>query len=122
MAKTIAVMFDCTAAILLLFYALFLGPLGILRGPLVVERLFWYLWVFVPMGVMARAIRVGLDWRIGNFDLAIAQAEGLIRHLEAYYAMSSKSHARKRVLLDLYTLLTRAYLHVGHINEAMQVV
>lgn len=121
-AILLTVAFDCIGAVLLLVYGLFIGPLGFLRGPLVIERFFWYLGVFVPMRVLARAIRVGIDWRLGHFEVAIVQAESLISAVEEYYRLRPKAAMRKRVLMDLYALLARAYMHTGRIDEAMQVV
>lgn len=115
--------FDCVGALLLALYAfLIVGPLGVLRGPLVFERLLWYFRVLLPMGLLARSVRVAIDWRLGHFDIAIAQAEELVSHAEDYYAKKEGCHIRKRVLGDLYTVLARSYLHAGHIDEAMQVI
>ncbi|NRA44896.1 MAG: hypothetical protein HRU09_08080 [Oligoflexales bacterium] len=114
---------DFIGATLLGLYAfLVVGPLGFLRGPLVLERAMWYLRVFIPMGLMAKAVRVAIDWRLGHFDVAIAQAEEVIALVEQYYQKNPQSQVRRRVLGDLYTILTRAYMHAGHIDEAMQVV
>ena len=71
---------------------------------------------------MAKAVRVAIDWRLGHFDIAIAQAEEVIALVEQYYNKNPQSQVRRRVLGDLYTILTRAYMHAGHIDEAMQVV
>lgn len=71
---------------------------------------------------MAKAVRVAIDWRLGHFDVAIAQAEEVIALVEQYYQKNPQSQVRRRVLGDLYTILTRAYMHAGHIDEAMQVV
>ncbi len=117
-----AMAFDFLGATLLAAYALILGPLGVLRGPLVLERLFWYFWVLLPQGLMARSVRCAIDWRLGNFDAAIAQLEGLVGSSEDYYKDRSNSRTRRRVLEDLYTVLARAYLHAGHIDDAMLVV
>lgn len=74
------------------------------------------------MGLMAKTVRVAIDWRLGHFDIAIAQAEEVIALVEQYYQKNPQSQVRRRVLGDLYTILTRAYMHTGHIDEAMQVV
>jgi len=113
---------DLVGAIVLALYALIVGPLGVLRGPIAIERLVWYLWVLLPQGLMARSIRAAIDWRLGNFDAAIAQIEGLVSANEEYYKARSTSRARRRVLEDFYTVLARAYLHAGHIDDAMLVV
>ena len=114
---------DCLGAFLLAIYAfLVVGPLGFLRGPLVLERVFWYFRVLLPMGLLARSVRVAIDWRLGHFDVAIAQAEEVVSHVEDYYSKKAGCSIRKRVLGDLYTILTRSYLHAGHIDEAMQVI
>ena len=107
---------------LALYAFLIVGPLGFLRGPLVLERTLWYIRVLVPNGLTSRTVRVAIDWRLGHFDVAIAQAEDVITQVEIYYKKSPNSQVRRRVLGDLYTILARAYMHAGHIDEAMQVV
>jgi len=118
----IAMAIDILGAALLAIYALILGPLGVLRGPIVIERAIWYMWVLVPQGLMARSIRAAIDWRLGHFDSAIAQLEGLVGSTEDYTRERPNSRVRRRVLEDFYTVLTRAYLHAGHIDDAMLVV
>lgn len=118
----LAILADSIGAFLLSVYALLIGPLGFLRGPLVLERAFWYMWVLLPQGLLARSIRIAIDWRLGHFDVAIVQAEALISQLEQAYKKKPESGLRRRVLFDLYSVLVRAYLHTGHIDEAMQVV
>ena len=114
---------DFIWAIFLGLYAfLIVGPLGFLRGPLVLERALWYLRVFIPMGLMTKAIRVAIDWRLGQFDAAIAQAEDMVSIVENDFLENSQSQVRRKVLADLYTILARAYMHTGHIDEAMHVI
>lgn len=116
-----AVVFDGLCALFLTLYALILGPLGILRGPLVIERLFLYLWVLVPIRALSRFVRAATDWRVGHFPLAIVQMDSIILQvLESYNARPTQS--KRRVLIDMYTIQTRAYLHVGDIDKAMQVI
>ncbi len=114
---------DCIVASLLAIYAfMIIGPLGILRGPLVFERIFWYIRVLIPIGMLSKGIRVAIDWRLGHFDVAIAQADDIIYRIESFYQKSPRSKTTRRVLGDLYTVLARSYLHKGHIDEAMQVI
>lgn len=113
---------DFLAGSLLFCYGLLIGPLGFLRGPLLLERLFFYLWVLLPQGLLSRGIRIGIDWRFGHFDAAIVHAESLITQLQHYYQQRPASKVRRLVLLDLFSVLARAYLHIGHIDDAMQVV
>jgi len=113
---------DFFGALLLGLYALIIGPLGVLRGPIVFERTLWYLVVMLPQGLLARAVRAAIDWRMGHFDAAITQMEGLVGSHEEYFRDKPASRARRRVLEDLYTVLARAYLHAGHIDDAMLVV
>lgn len=121
-ANIFAMIVDLLGATILALYALIIGPLGVLRGPIAFERTVWYLWVLLPQGLMARSIRTAIDWRLGNFDSAIAQLEGLVGANEEYYKDRPTARARRRVLEDLYTVLARAYLHAGHIDDAMLVV
>lgn len=121
LASTLALLADAAGALLLAVYALLLGPLGILRGPLVLGRLFWYVWVLSPLGVLSRIVRAILDWRLGNFPIAIIQTEGIVDCLVQSY-LKRPTPSKRRVLVDLYTLLTRAYLHIGQIDKAMQVI
>lgn len=117
----LAVLFDGACALFLTIYALVIGPLGILRGPLVIERVFLYLWVLVPLRALSRAVRALTDWRVGHFPLAIVQIDSIILQvLESYKIKPTMS--KRRVLIDLYTVLTRAYLHIGDIDKAMQII
>jgi len=121
-ANFVAMALDLLGASLLALYGMILGPLGVLRGPIVLERAVWYLWVLLPQGLMARAIRTALDWRMGHFESAIGQLESLVGSSEDYYKDRPTSRMRRRVLEDLYTVLCRAYLHAGHIDDAMLVI
>lgn len=118
----LAMTLDFIGALMLALYALILGPLGVLRGPLVLERLLWYVWVLLPQGLMARSVRCAIEWRLGSFDAAIAQLESLVGSTEEHFKARANSRTRRRVLEDLYTVLVRAYLHAGHIDDAMLVV
>ena len=120
--RLMAMIMDGLGAFLLLIYALIVGPLGVLRGPIVLERAFWYISVLAPLGLLVRAVRVGIDWRLGHFSLAISQGESILRLVEEHRIKNQKSRTCKRVLIDFYTLLTRAHLHMGHIDDAMGVV
>jgi hypothetical protein len=121
LTSILAVLFDGTCALFLALYALLIGPLGILRGPLVIERFFLYLWVLVPLRALSRAVRAATDWRVGHFPLAIVQLDSIILQvLESYNRRPTTT--KRRVLIDLYTVLTRAYLHVGDIDKAMQII
>lgn len=114
---------DLVGSLSLLLYALLIGPLGILlKGPLVLELTFWYLWVLLPQRLVTPAVRALVDWRLGRFDAAIAQFEGIIASCEESMRRAPLSRTRRRVLEDLYTLLVRAYMHAGHVDDAMQVV
>ncbi len=100
-----------------------LGPLGFLRGPLVLERGFGYLRILLAQQLLSRSMRVAIDWRLGNFDIAIAQAEEVLVTIERSYLKKTSSQLiKKNVLGDFYTLLTRAYMHAGRIDEAMQTI
>lgn len=121
-ANILGMVADFFGAIFLAIYAIIIGPLGVLRGPIVFERLVWYLWVLLPQGLLTRSIRAAIDWRLGNFDSTIAQLEGIVGANEDYYKDKPGSRARKRVLEDMYTVLVRAYLHAGHIDDAMLVI
>ncbi len=121
-ANVFAMTLDLLGALILALYAIIMGPLGVLRGPIAFERTVWYLWVLLPQGLMTRSIRAAIDWRLGNFDSAIAQLEGLVGANEEYYKDRPTSRARRRVLEDFYTVLARAYMHAGHIDDAMLVI
>ena len=49
----------------------------------------------------------------------ITQIEALVGSNEDYYREKPNAWGRKRVLEDLFTVLVRAYLHAGHIDDAM---
>lgn len=116
---------DFAGAFLLGLYALMiLGPLGFLKGPLVLERAFGYLRILLSHQLLSRSVRVAIDWRLGNFDIAISQAEDVLAIIEKSFLRRSSMMqlVKKNVLGDFYTLLTRAYMHAGRIDEAMQTI
>ena len=109
----ISLLLDFIGALLLSFYALILGPLGFLRGPLALERGFTYVAVLLPRGLLARSVRVAIDWRMGQFDMAISQAEALIAQIEDHYEQQA-SAAYKRVLMDFYTCIILKLIEGSH--------
>ncbi len=113
---------DIVGAGLLVIWGLLLGPLGILRGTLYFGNIFWYVWVLSPQGLLSRFVRAAIDWRLGNFDAAVFQLEFLVTRVETAFGKNQKSRTIRIVLEDFYTLLIRAYLHSGHIDDAMLVV
>jgi len=113
---------DLIAAAILAVWGLVLGPLGLLRGTLYIGNAFWYVWVLSPHGLLSRFLRAAIDWRLGNFDSAVFQLEFLVTRVENALTRHPKSRPIRIVLEDFYTLLVRAYLHGGHIDDAMLVV
>ena len=121
--KTIMnILVDVGHALLLALYGLLIGPLGLLRGPLAFERVVWYLWVLVPQRILSRAIHGAIDWRMGSFDSAIVHFEALVSSTEQYVKQKKRSRIRRHVLEDLYTILARAYLNSGRVDDAMLVL
>jgi hypothetical protein len=113
---------DLVAAAILVLWGLILGPLGILRGTLYLGNVFWYIWVLSPQGLLSRFMKAAIDWRLGNFDSAVFQLEFLVTRVENAFVHQPKSRPIRIVLEDFYTLLVRAYLHGGHMDDAMLVV
>jgi hypothetical protein len=113
---------DILGTIILVLWALILGPLGLLRGTLLLSHVFWYIWILSPQGILSRLVKAAIDWRLGAFDAAVFQMEFLSSRVEAYLAKHPKYRHAHVVLEDFYTLLVRAYLHGGHIDDAMLVV
>lgn len=113
---------DLIAASILVVWGLILGPLGILRGTLYLGNAFWYVWILSPQGLLSRFMKAAIDWRLGNFDSAVFQLEFLVTRIENALGRRPKSRHTRIVLEDFYTLLVRAYLHGGHIDDAMLVV
>jgi hypothetical protein len=122
LGRCCASVIDALCALFLACYALLLGSLGFLKGPLVLDRIFWYWWILSSQGLLTTAIKIAIEWRLGNFGVAISQAEVLTTILEKYYKQKSRSLVRFRVLADFYTLLARAYMHMGYIDEAMKII
>ena len=122
LATWAAMILDLVGSLFLILYVLILGPLWILRGPLAVEGAACYLWVLAPQRLVMRCVRAAIDWRLGHFDRAIAESEAIISACEDDLRHAPESRARRRVLADLYTMLARAYMHAGHIDDAMTVV
>lgn len=113
---------DLLASALLIIWGLILGPLGLLRGTLSLGNAFWYVWVLSPKGLLSRFMKAAIDWRLGNFDSAVFQIEFLVTRLENSLSHRPKSRPIRTILEDFYTLLVRAYLHGGHVDDAMLVV
>ena len=113
---------DLVGATILALWGLVLGPLGILRGTLYLGNIFWYIWILSPQGLLSRFVRAAIDWRLGNFDAAVFQLEFLVTRVESAFTRHPKSRPIRIVLEDFYTLLVRADLHGGHIDDAMLVV
>lgn len=113
---------DIVGATILIMWGIILGPLGILRGTLYFSNVFWYIWILSPQGLLSRFVRAAIDWRLGNFDSAVFQLEFLVTRVENALTRHPKSRHICIVLEDFYTLLVRAYLHGGHIDDAMLVV
>ena len=113
---------DIVGATVLVIWGIILGPLGILRGTLYFSNIFWYVWILSPQGLLSRFVRAAIDWRLGNFDSAVFQLEFLVTRVENALTRNPKSRHIGIVLEDFYTLLVRAYLHGGHIDDAMLVV
>lgn len=113
---------DLIAASLLVIWGIILGPLGILRGTLYLGNAFWYVWILSPQGLLSRFMKAAIDWRLGNFDSAVFQLEFLVTRIENALGRRPTSRHTRIVLEDFYTLLVRAYLHGGHIDDAMLVV
>lgn len=113
---------DIVGAVVLMAWALVLGPLGFLRGTLALSNTFWYVWVLSPQGLLSRLVKAAIDWRLGNFDAAVFQMEFLCSRVEHYLGRHPRYRHAHTVLEDFYTLLVRAYLHGGHIDDAMTVV
>lgn len=113
---------DVVGAVLLVCWGLLLGPLGVLRGTLSLSNMFWYVWILSPQGLLSRLVKAAIDWRLGNFDAAVFQMEFLCSRVESYLQRHPRYRHAHTVLEDFYTLLVRAYLHGGHIDDAMMVV
>jgi len=113
---------DVIGALLLVCWGLLLGPLGVLRGTLSIGNVFWYVWILSPRGLLSRLIKAAIDWRLGNFDAAVFQMEFLCSRVEHYLQYHPRYRHAHTVLEDFYTVLVRAYLHGGHIDDAMMVV
>lgn len=113
---------DLLASALLIIWGLILGPLGLLRGTLSLGNAFWYVWVLSPKGLLSRFMKAAIDWRLGSFDSAVFQLEFLVTRLENALNRRPQSRPTRTVLEDFYTLLVRAYLHGGHVDDAMLVV
>ncbi len=113
---------DLLGTALLSVCALVVGPILILRGPLALGRIWQYLWVLLPRGLCTGALRGFIDWRLGNFDSALAQMEGTVGLILSSRAHSQLTPIEKQVLDDIFVLMVRAQLHSGHIDEAMQIV
>jgi hypothetical protein len=122
LANWMGIVMDLVGSISLVLYVLILGPLWILRGPLLIQGWLSYLRVLVPQRLVMRSVRAALDWRLGHYDAAMAESEAIVAACEDYLREMPQSRPRRRVLAELYTMLARAYMHAGHIDTGMMVV
>ena len=113
---------DALSSLVLILTAVIIGPLAFLRGPLQLERWFSYCVVLLPSSLFSQALRALIEWRFGYADSAVVHLEVIVVECEKLIAMKPQSKMRRDILIDFYTLLTRAYLHNGHIDDAMTVV
>ncbi len=138
---------DLLLSMLLLLLGLLLGPLVYLCGSTLPERSWSCLRVLLARGLLARFVRIALEWRLGNFAPAVSQLEAVVATLEDSISTQARGKKKTRgkqpepseqprgkqpersgqqgramVLQDLYTLLARMYLHRGHIDAALLLV
>lgn len=122
-AKLVTALIDFLSFLALATYALLVGPLLALRGPMALPKIYAYLWVLLPKGAITPCLRGLIDWRLGNFEGAIAQIESVVGLLGTHISRKNpRLRFTRDVAEDLYTLLVRAYLHTGHLDEAMLVI
>ncbi len=122
LSQFLTVFVDLITSAVLGLYALLIGPLGILRGPIALERTIIYLRTLLPLGLLGSTVRVAIDWRLGSFERAMEQLQGIVASLEDAAQRKKGDRYSRRVLEDFYTLLARCFLHTGRIDETMQVV
>ncbi len=113
---------DLLSSIVLLLTAIIIGPLAFLRGPLQLERWFSYIVVLLPSSLFSQALRALIEWRFGFVDSAVVHLEIIVVECEKLVSAKPQSKMRRDILIDFYTLLARAYLHNGHMDDAMMVV
>lgn len=87
-----------------------------------IERLAVGAVILVQHRSLSRFARYFVNWQQGYHDAAIASLEGVVAKSEAFYRIHTQAGMRRRVLLDLYTLLTRCYLMMGQVDDAMIVM
>lgn len=96
-----------------------MSPFYVLRGA---DKALLYFRVLFPHGLLTMSFRAGLEWHLGNFDRAISSLEALISFLEEApkHRMGSKSY--RLVIANYYSMVARAYLQRGHVDDAMLVI
>ena len=117
---------DLLLGLLLFLLGLLLAPLVYLRGSTMPERAWQCLRVLLARGLFARFVRVGVEWRLGNFTCALSQLEGVVTALEDTVTAQQHSDERKELLVtvlqEIYTLQARMYLYIGHIDAALLLI
>jgi hypothetical protein len=117
-----AAFLDGLLALFIGVYGILLGSLGVLKGPLKLDRFLLYIRVLAPKGLLSDAIRSSIEWRLGHFGDAIMKLEDIIASFESKASERGRVAREHVILIDFYTLLTRCYLHTGRVDEAMAVV
>ena len=96
-----------------------MSPFYVLRGA---DKALLYFRVLFPHGLLTMSFRAGIEWQLGNLDRSISSLESLIGFLEEApkHRMGSKSY--RLVIANYYSMMARAYLQRGHVDDAMLVI
>ncbi len=115
---------DFSSSLALFIYVILVGPLLMLKIPFTMGKVYRYFLVLLPRGGVMHCLKAMVDWRLGNFNAAISQIENVLSLLGIGVINNNnyRNKLKRVVVEDLLTILSRCYLHMGRIDEAMQVV
>ncbi|MCY4444796.1 MAG: hypothetical protein OXC44_08365 [Proteobacteria bacterium] len=118
---------DMIQGIFLVLYLLILRFGSMIRGGLMgFEKVYWHTYILFQVRSLTPALRLRIDWLLGNHMLALTQLRHIIQSVEVYQDKHRKNRhlnaASKRVLLDLYQTHIHYGYKMGSIENVMAVI
>ncbi len=118
-ATMITILLDLIEAAFLVLLLFIVAPLKMFHD-IRLKRLFSFLVILVPRGLLSAFLRALIDIRLDHFDRAVTVIESTIGTLEERFSDRPRRwHAEYRtVLIAVYTLLIKNLLQSGHMDDA----
>ena len=118
----VVVVMDVMEAVGLLLCSILASPFFFLRSSRGALAFVWSIKALVPRGLLAAAVRAGLDEKLGNHEQAAATYNQLVRMIESEETRYKAEDPKGRVMTDLYSRLLRLHLENGRMDDATLVM